>query len=160
MKYLSIIFVLFLLGGCANTRPYPNTASKNLHISTYKQNASLLTAIDANLHIYQVENGCQKRYLGSVDLENSNSINLGLPKNRWLMLSVEFGYSSIGFSGQIQENYFLKPRKGYRYSMKVMHYQKVYNVEIFEINLQTGQQREVYIRHINGCNNSTPKRAR
>ena len=151
MKSLLIILVILLLGGCTNTKPYPNKTIKNLHISTYKKNASILTGIDVDLHIYQIEENCKKNYLGSIDLEKRNSIDLGLPQNRWIMLSVVFGYTSIGFSGEIKENYFLKPRKGYRYRMKVMHYKKVYNVEIFEIDPRTSREKEIYIRQLNGC---------
>lgn len=143
MKTLLKTVILFLgavvLTGCSYTKPYPDMAKKNLTVYTNMKSKKNMTGVDVNLHIWKHMSEKDKVYLGTVGLEESPIMKLGIPEVHWIEFIVEI----VKPGGQIKENHFIKPRSGYTYQVDIEYNDKYYNVEIYETDTSKNRTRKI-----------------
>lgn len=151
IKINLFILVSMLFTACSNTRPYLYQGNQNLTVHTVKKSNSYLTGIGIDMHIYKVNSCTDKQYLGSIDLLKKPTTSIALPSDELLMLKVEFSYTSISYSGTMEDISYLKIRPGFIYHADVVHAKGVYNVTITETNPATKQTREIDIDTLEGC---------
>lgn len=145
--YLALMLcTVILLQACASIKPYPSTHKKNLVIRT---------TADSNVHImldvYDVNDRCEARFLGTVELGNEKS-RVGIPENKYSLLSFRFQSSSFwqSSSSSITFDTLLKPRKGYEYDVYARHVNGIYNVDMSEY-YKGRKKRQINSRDLHEC---------
>lgn len=137
------VLVLALAASCSESRPYPDRPEKNLQVRTVTAGGHVA------LDIHSLDGSCTASYEGSVALERP-LVEVGLPPGRPSLLVFEFS-SSSRFSGgsSIKKEVQVLPRPGYRYEVRVSYKESLYSVELTEIDVRTGAERELEMRR--GC---------
>ena len=143
MKTLLKTVILFLgavvLTGCSYTKPYPNMPKKNLTVHTNMKSKKPMTGVDVNLHIWEYKSEKDNEYLGTVELEDSPIMKVGIPEGHW----VEFIVEIVKPGGQIKEKHFIRPRSGLTYQVDIEYNDKYYIVEIYETDISRNRTRKI-----------------
>lgn len=152
-KFLTIIFVLLtFLSGCASTKFYSSSLTKNVSITKTTDSGSAFSSINIHLDIFDVNRACEVKYLGSVDLSNKSTL-VGLPVNKNSLLSFRFEGSSFLGSSNSSTSFdtLLMPRKGYQYDVYARYVNGIYNVELFEMKAMRNNKRQIDTRELHEC---------
>jgi len=155
MKKTHVFAVVFmvLLQGCASTKYYTGTDSKNVVIKKEAESDSAFSSLNVYLDVYDVDSKCNPRYLGSVALKEYKT-QLGFPVNKFSLLRFRFEGSSFlgGSSSSTSFDTLLKPRKGYGYEAISRYRRGIYNVTLLEINKARNKKREIEAKELYECN--------
>jgi hypothetical protein len=143
---VAVLLSIFLLSGCGGDKLYRTTLPSNLTVST------IAKSMTATLNIHSVDTQCNPSYLGTIKL-NSETTDLGIPTNKPVHLVVGFSSTSFLRSSSTYSSYdiLIVPRPEYRYEMAVRYVDNIYNVEVFEVNRNTGERQEVGGKGIQNC---------
>ena len=120
-------FALALLAGCSGMKTYPNTLEKNLTVHTKARSESLFPRLRVDIDIFDVVGDCRVEYRGSLKLDQP-SIEIGLPVNKPIYLSIVFTRNSIGSRSTLTHETVLTPRTQHYYSDEVSHLDGMYQV--------------------------------
>ena len=145
-KFACVVLALTALG-CSGTKDYSSSGERNLSIRT-KVTGSVLTKVNARLHLYALRGACERSYLGTVKLDD-NEIRIALPP-RSLYLKFVFVSSARlgGSSASVPYAVLLTPRPGSEYTADVVYEDRSYHVTVVE---QTGRARRVIERAADDC---------
>lgn len=131
--------IAIALAGCGGVRAYPDHAEKNLTIRTATDDGSVLSSTRASLHVFSVDDQCQKTYEGTVKLARQ-TVEVGLPRESLSYLVFEF--HSSGFlsntSSSITQSTLLKPRAGAAYAADVSYIDDIYLVAMTQKGTTAG----------------------
>lgn len=132
-----LVLVAGLASACSSIHDYSNSKPENLTLKPDVRSGS------ARLHIYDVDNACNAKYQGTVEL-GSAKVKVGLPANKLSYLDFNFSDSSI-FTGShsISSGMYLTPRAGYQYEAVVSYIDKMYSAAIYEQDMHGGARHEV-----------------
>jgi hypothetical protein len=149
---IGLLIVVSILTGCSGIKPYPNTLTKNLHIRTETESASIFSKVRADVEIYRVDKSCQIKYEGTIRL-NEPLVEVGIPSDRLSYLVFTFSSSSVlaSTSGTISRDTLLKPLPGCNYDIKVSYKEDIYNVMIQETNSRKSKSREIELKELSAC---------
>jgi hypothetical protein len=153
IQHIIILLLVFsLLIGCSGIKTYPNTADKNLYITTETDSGSMLSKVRTAVDIYRVDSDCKTEYEGTVQLK-SRSVDIGIPPGRLIYLV--FVFSRAGFfsssSSKITYGGLMKLNADYLYDVKVSYVDDIYNVVIRETNPRKKKSREIELKDLNNC---------
>ena len=148
---LGIAALATLGSGCAQITPYPNTLAKNVHVHTRTDSGSMFSSVQANLHVYAIDQHCKTRYLGVMALD-APTVDVGLAPDRRAYLVFGFNSSSWLANGDssISQDTLLTPRSGYSYDIDVSYVDDLYNVVIHEVD-RRGRRHEMDTRRLSAC---------
>lgn len=133
--------------GCSGTKDYLSSGERNLSIRT-KVTGSALTKVKARLHLYALRGACERRYLGTVNLDD-NEIRIALPPQSMYLKFVFLTSARLGGStATVPYAVLLTPRPGSEYTADVVYEDRAYHVTVVE---QTGRARRVIERAADDC---------
>jgi hypothetical protein len=146
-----MVGTLVLLQGCASIKQYPGTHNKNLTIRTTADSGSSFSNVSIFLDVYEVNNRCEAKFLGTAELENKKN-RVGIPVGDYSLLSFRFQSSSFwqSSSGSTTFDTLLKPRKGYEYDIYARYVNGIYNVDITEY-YKGRKKRHISPRELHEC---------
>lgn len=147
-----LLAVAGMLSGCSAKYAYSNTLTKNLHIETEADSASVFSSVHAALGIYRVDEQCKIEYQGTVDLD-ATSISVGIPSGKPSYLIFEFASSSFlaGSRRSITYETLLVPTEGHHYRLDVSYLDNIYNVQIRESRPGDVASRKIPRRDLRAC---------
>ena len=87
------MFSAMVSAGCSSIKTYPNTLSKNMHVTTKLSSGSRVTSTSAVFDIYRVDAKCELTHEGRLDLDEAKT-EVGLPTNTPLYLEFIFSNSN------------------------------------------------------------------
>jgi len=126
---LVAILALGLAAGCDNgPHPYAGPPEKNLRVLTVSTGGSVALEVHS----------CKGAYEGFVTLDRQ-AVEIGLPTGWPSLLVFEFRNPSVSNRKEVQ----VTPRAGYRYEARVALKEAIYDIELREINLSSGVNREI-----------------
>ncbi len=143
---LAFICTALLINGCSAIKLYKSELPQNLEV------ISRVESVEATLDIYRVGNQCETENLGAVALD-SDILKLGIATGQASYLVVGFAGSSFWGNSSSYTNYdiTLLPRKAHRYEIAVSYIDEIYNVDLYEINQNTGKKRELTDKDLQNC---------
>jgi len=144
--------LISLIGGCSGIKTYPNSPIKNLHVEVETDADSLFSSVRAAVDIYRVDSYCKTEYEGTVQFKYP-SVDLGIPPGRSSYLVFVYTRSSFlsNSTGTVRYDVLLTPHPAYKYNAKVRYVDNIYNVEISEIQPDSGKIREIELKGLNTC---------
>jgi len=153
------IWTAGLLPGCSETRTYPNTLDKNLHVHTATDSGSWFSRVRAAVDIHHVREDCALDYEGTVQLADRR-IDIGLPAHRWKYLVFVFASSSFpaNRNGTITYETLLKARPNYHYQVVVQYKDDMYHVGIRETLPTQSTGREIEPLQLSACRSSAGRK--
>lgn len=124
--------VCCLIAGCSGLKPYRSDHQKNLFITTETEKG-WFSGVAAELDIYEMQNGCDVDYRGTVDLGDS-FVEVGVPEGVPAYLVFRFESSAFLSNTQSSMGYdvALYPEYGQVYDVNVSYRDNIYNVEVAE----------------------------
>ena len=133
MRGIAILVVAVVLAGCSSIKTYPNTLSKNMHVTTKLDSGSRVTSTEAALDIYRVDASCALKEEGRVDLDDAKT-EVGLPTNGRLYLEFIFFNHNylLRSTSSTSHGLLFTPRPGYSYQAKAQYISGIYDVVIRE----------------------------
>ncbi len=142
----AFLFTALLINGCSAIKPYKTELPQNLVVN------SRVESVEATLDIYRVGNQCETEYLGTIALDR-DILKLGIATGQASYLVVGFAGSSFWGNSSSYTSYdiTLLPRKAHRYEVAVSYIDDIYNVDLYEINQNTGQKRELTDIDLQNC---------
>ena len=153
IQHIIILLLVFsLLIGCSGIKTYPDTADKNLYITTETDSGSMLSKVRTAVDIYRVDSDCKTEYEGTVQLK-SRSVDIGIPPGRLIYLVFVFSRSGFFSSSSSKITYggLMKLNADYLYDVKVSYVDDIYNVVIRETNPRKKKSREIELKDLNDC---------
>ena len=143
---LAFFCTALLLDGCSAIKLYKSELPQNLEV------ISRVESVEATLDIYSVGNQCETEYLGTVALDR-DILKLGIATGQASYLVVGFAGSSFWGNSSSYTSYdiTLLPRKAHRYEIAVSYIDEIYNVDLYEINQNTGEKRELTDKDLQNC---------
>lgn len=123
-----MVFATGMIVACSSTHPYSNNSPENL---SFKIDIRKGTAW---LNVYEVDNACATKYMGTVELEGSR-VKVAIPINKPSYLQFSFANSSL-LSGNGSTSYgmYLTSRAGYQYDATVSYVDDMYTMMLYEKN--------------------------
>src|SRR5574337_1278185 len=145
MKKLYIVWLFLLLGalaGCSGLKTYPNDLEKNLTVRT-TLSGSLLTSIEAYLHVYDPKDDRKMKYLGSIKLKNG-ATEVGIAAAGPVCLDFVFHVTDL-FSPEahLHNREIVTLQPGVRYIALVRYVDRIHSVSIRELGSSGLPGREV-----------------
>jgi hypothetical protein len=136
-KAILFVLVMTVISACSSTRPYTSGSPENLTVKTDIRTGT------AWLNIYEVDNTCATKYLGTVDLIDSR-VRVAIPINKPSYLLFTFASSSF-LSGNSSTSYgiYLTPRAGYKYDATISYIDDMYVAMIHEQDARGGVRHEI-----------------
>jgi hypothetical protein len=136
-KTFLIIFIIGAVSACSSTSPYTSSSPDNLSIKTEIRKGT------AWMNVYEVNNACATKYMGTVDLEGAK-VKVAIPINKPSYLLFTFADASL-FAGSSRSSYgiYLTTRAGYQYDATVSYVDDMYTLMIHEQNTRGGDRREI-----------------
>lgn len=136
LKAVLIVIVTGMVVACSSTHPYTSSSPENLSIKIDIRKGT------AWLNIYEVDNACATKYLGTVELEGSR-VKVAIPINKPSYLQFSFANSSL-LSGNSSSSYgmYLTSRAGYQYDATVSYVDDMYTMMVHEKN-SGGARRDI-----------------
>jgi len=143
---LLFLSLVLLLSGCSTIKLYKAELPQNLEVN------SRIESVEATLDIYSVGKKCETEYLGTVALDR-DILKLGIATGQASYLVVGFAGSSFWGNSSSYTSYdiTLLPRKAHRYEIAVSYIDEIYNVDLYEINQNTGKKRELTDKDLQNC---------
>ena len=135
-KAVLIVLASSMVGACSSTHPYTSSSPENLSIKTDIRKGT------AWLNVYEIDNACATKYLGTVELEGSR-VKVAIPINKSSYLQFSFANSSL-FSGNSTTSYgmYLTSRAGYQYDATVSYVDDMHTMMVHEKN-SGGARRDI-----------------
>ena len=135
--YKAVLIILVMVSACSSTRPYTNNSPENLSLKTDIRKGT------AWLNVYEVDNACATKYLGTVELEGSR-VKVAIPINKPSFLQFSFSTASL-LSGRSSSSYgmYLTTRAGYQYEGTVSYVDDMYTMMVHENNSRGGERRDI-----------------
>jgi len=131
---------LALAAGCTDSKPYPDLPEKNLKVMTVTAGGRVA------LEVHSLGEGCTRKYEGFVALDRP-LIELGLPADRASLLVFEFHRGGLlPADTPIKKEVQALPRAGNRYELRVAYKDSIHDIELREIDLRAGTDREIDTR--------------
>jgi hypothetical protein len=135
-----LLSLLSLVAGCNDSKPYHDLAQKNLQIRTTAGGARM------TLEVHSLGDSCTRKYEGFVSLDQP-LVELGLPPDKPSLLVFEFQRTGVLSSdAPVKKEVQMLPRTGQRYELRVAYKDPIHDIELREIDLRTGADREIDTR--------------
>lgn len=144
------LLLLATAAGCSGLKDYPSTPDGNLLVRT-KTSGSLLTKVEAFLHVYRLRGTCDTEYLGTVKLDR-DEIRTGIPSRQSAYLKFVFRTSPRlgGGASLIPYGVIVTPQSEGQYTADVNYADDIYNVSVREIS-QRGAPARLIERRTPSC---------
>lgn len=122
-----------LLVACSGLQGYRGDTQKNLYITTNTESHGWLSSVDAALDIYQMPDGCNVDYQGTVQLDHP-LVEVGVPQGvpAYLVFRVESSEFLSNTQRTLGYDFALYPEYGQVYDVNVVYRDNVYDVEVAE----------------------------
>lgn len=135
-KTVLLALILGILTACSSTRPYKSSSPENLTLKLDIRSGS------AWMNVYEVDNACATKYLGTVALEGAR-VKVAIPVNKPSYLQFYFSNTSLLSSKSISYSIYLSARAGNQYDATVSYFDDMYNAVVFEQETHGGTRREI-----------------
>jgi hypothetical protein len=140
ISFFKVVLVILIMGtvsACSSTKPYTSNSPVNLSIKTDIRKGT------AWMNVYEVDNACAMKYMGTVELEGSR-VKVAIPINKPGYLLFTFADASL-FTGNSRSSYgiYLTTRAGYQYDATVSYVDDMYTLMVHEQNPRGGERREI-----------------
>ena len=149
---VAALLIPIALAGCSSVPTYPNTAPKNMQVTTRVDSGSGLGATVAEFDVHRVNARCGTENQGRVYLDNG-TLEVGIPVDETLYL--DFIFASKGFlSPSVSATRYstlLTPRSGYEYRAEVTYNKGLYGVRIREFRKGASSGREIERVPLSAC---------
>lgn len=141
---LTVLLLAMLFQGCSGTKPYPKQNTENISVTTKLDSGSLLSSMNAYLHVYAIDATCKESYLGTISLDNERTYS-GVEGNKDMKFYVVFSSSSFlpEGNGAMGVPVNVKVKKGYTYEFDLVYADDIYNVDVFEIDDKTKKRQKL-----------------
>jgi hypothetical protein len=137
------LLLLATAAGCSGLKDYPSAPDENLLVRT-KTSGSLLTKVEAFVHVFRLRGTCDMEYLGTVKLDR-DEIRTGIPLRQPTYLKFLFKTSPRlgGGASYIPYGVILTPQAGGQYTADVSYADEIYNVSVREISRRGAPARHI-----------------
>jgi hypothetical protein len=142
--------LLFAVASCSGLKDYASATDRNFLIRT-KTSGSLVTKVEAFLHVYRLKDACATEYLGTVSLDREEIRTGLLPQQAtYLKFVVKTSSRLGGGSSLIPYGVAVTPQPGAQYVAELSYADSLYNVTVREIGPQ-GRAGRVIERRASNC---------
>ena len=128
LRNLMFAAAALVLGGCASNgeKEYTSKGSNNFHIQSAVDKSSGRATF---LYIYDVNDKCEKNYLGYIQLEpDKDALDYNLPEGKLMVVTAEF---VLGYARNSTE-YLIQTQPGQNYYADVRFKGSMYKFTLYE----------------------------
>jgi len=151
-NFLYLISFTLILNGCSAIKTYPDNWAKNIFIISDTKSDSVMSSVKASIDIFDVNNKCREKYIGTVQLKNKKS-KIGLKNNQIIYLDFHFLTSGFFASSSSVSGLgtLIKTRNGYIYEVMASYKGNIYDVSIWEKRTKGAKGRELEFIPLHQC---------